>query len=235
MHVHARQCLAFTRRVHNHVQYISRVFESARRRIVPRIAWARKIFRRLRTEQAQRGRPAIHVRNVGVCTTAHHLRGFLPQMRLQQRIRIMGALVYIHRNCVPFLIEFIHCARSLLRCESPHHILGAHNAQFTSALLWKCGFPRCPNSTSLPPVTALPIPCSPLSSSAQNRFSTLKNRFVRRTQCQTTKYPPGSKQHQLLKHVPHVCRYMLHDVITRQRKSRRRYRLRIRFPKRLRA
>lgn len=83
-------------------------------------------------------------------TTAHHLHGVLPQMRLQQRRRVSSALVYIHRNCVPFLIEFIHCARSLLRFESTHHILGAHNAQFTSALLWKCGFPRCPNSISLP-------------------------------------------------------------------------------------
>lgn len=47
--------------------------------------------------------------------------------------------------------------------------------------------------------------------------------------------PREQKQHQLLKHIPHVCGYMLHDVITCQRKSRRRYRLRIRFPKRLRA
>ena len=71
-------------------------------------------------------------------TTAHHLHGVLPQMRLQQRRRVSSALVYIHRNCVPFLIEFIHCARSLLRFESTHHILGAHNAQFTSALYY-CG------------------------------------------------------------------------------------------------
>ena len=104
-------------------------------------------------------------------TTAHHLHGVLPQMRLQQRRRVSSALVYIHRNCVPFLIEFIHCARSLLRFESTHHILGAHNAQFTSALLWKCGSPRCPNSISLPRFTALPIP-APLPLIRTNRFFT---------------------------------------------------------------
>lgn len=46
--------MTLTKSAHDHMQYIPRVFIGTRRRIVPCIAWARKIFRRLHSEQAQR-------------------------------------------------------------------------------------------------------------------------------------------------------------------------------------
>lgn len=143
-------------------------------------------------------------------TTAHHLHGVLPQMRLQQRRRVSSALVYIHRNCVPFLIEFIHCARSLLRFESTHHILGAHNAQFTSALLWKSGFPRCPNSISLPRL----LPYLSLLYSPHPHKSIFHPycQFVRRGTGSTDHLPSSgssqlhiSTQIQTFSHTPHKC------------------------------